>query len=86
MIRLFADSKKAKERQSMGFKLSNWDEKLLRYYNFFVKRMMNLEVNLLLEDALDLGWKTLAECFNIEEVAMKKTLTDQYWPKEKAYD
>lgn len=31
MIRLYADSKKATERQAMGFKLSRWDEKLLAY-------------------------------------------------------
>src|SRR3990167_9581873 len=42
MIRLYADSKKAKERQSMGFKLSTWDEMLLRYNNLFEKKMMNL--------------------------------------------
>ncbi len=85
MIRLYADSKKARERQSMGFKLSHWDEKLLRYSFLFEDRMMNLKVNISLEGALDLGWQTLAECFNVEEVAMKKTLTDKYWPKEKAY-
>ena len=37
----------------MGFKLSRWDEKLLHFANLFETRMMNLEVNLLLEDALD---------------------------------
>ncbi len=82
MIRLYADSKKARERQSMGFRLSRWDEKLLRYSFLFEERMMNLEVNLSLESALDLGWMTLAECFELEEVGMKKKLTDKYWPKE----
>jgi V/A-type H+-transporting ATPase subunit B len=82
MIRLYADSKKAKERQSMGFKLSKWDEKLLSYSGFFEKRMMDLEVNITLEEALNLGWKTLAECFNYEEVGMKQQLIDKYWPKE----
>ncbi len=28
MIRLYAESKKARERQAMGFKFSHWDEKL----------------------------------------------------------
>jgi V/A-type H+/Na+-transporting ATPase subunit B len=83
MIRLYADSKKAKERRSMGFKLSKWDEKLLRYCNLFEQRLMNLEVNITLEEALNLGWKTLAECFDLQEVGMKKLLTDKYWPKEK---
>ncbi len=41
---------------------------------------MNLEVNLPLEEALDLGWKTLAACFESHEVGIKQTLIDKYWP------
>lgn len=81
MIRLYAESKKAGERQSMGFKLSRWDEQLLHYSKLFEKRMMNLEVNLPLDEALDLGWKTLAECFQKDEVGIKQTLLNKYWPK-----
>lgn len=80
MIRLYAESKKARERQSMGFKVSRWDEKLLHYSHLFEKRMMNLEVNSTLENALDQGWKTLAECFEADEVGIKKQLMDKYWP------
>lgn len=79
-IRLYADSKKARERQSMGFKLSRWDEKLLHFSYLFEERMMNLEVNLNLEEALDLGWKTLAECFKKHEVGIRDYLLDKYWP------
>ncbi len=82
MIRLYADSKKARERQAMGFRLSRWDEKLLRYSFLFEERMMNLEVNLPLEKALDLGWMTLAECFELEEIGVKKQISDKYWPRE----
>jgi V/A-type H+-transporting ATPase subunit B len=81
-IRLYADSKKAKERQSMGFKLSKWDEKLLQYGYLFEDRMMNLEVNYTLEEALNLGWETLAECFDKQEVGIKQTLIDKYWPNK----
>lgn len=81
-IRLYADSKKAKERQSMGFKLSRWDNKLLNFAELFEERMMNLQVNLRLEDALDLGWKMLAECFDKEEVGIKQSLIAKYWPKK----
>ncbi|MBS0620773.1 MAG: V-type ATP synthase subunit B [Verrucomicrobia bacterium] len=80
-IRLYADSKKARERQSMGFRLSRWDEKLLHFSHLFEDRMMNLQVNLSLEEALDLGWETLAECFDRHEVGIKQTLVDKYWPK-----
>jgi V/A-type H+-transporting ATPase subunit B len=79
-IRLYADSKKARERQSMGFKLSRWDEKLLHFSYLFESRMMDLHVNLSLEEALDLGWKTLAECFEKHEVGIREYLIDKYWP------
>lgn len=82
MIRLYAESKKALERQSMGFRLSKWDEQLLRYLHLFEERMMNLEVNYPLEEALDLGWKTLQECFRHDEVGIKQSLVEKYWPKE----
>lgn len=80
-IRLYADSKKAKERQSMGFKLSRWDEKLLHFSHLFESRMMNLHVNLAIEAALDLGWKMLSECFDKHEVGIKQALVEKYWPK-----
>lgn len=82
MIRLYAESKKARERLGMGFKLSKWDEKLLLYSNLFEDRMMNLEVNYTLEEALDLGWLTFKECFEQNEVGIKQSLIDKYWPKD----
>ncbi len=81
-IRLYADAKKARERESMGFKLSRWDEKLIHYAHLFEERMMNLEVNYTLEEALNLGWETLASCFELHEVGIKQTLLDKYWPKQ----
>lgn len=84
MIRLYAESKKARERQGMGFKLSRWDEQLLHYSKLFEARMMNLNVNYSLEDALDLGWKTLAECFQPDEVGIKQSILTKYWPKKRA--
>jgi len=82
MIRLYADSKKARERQAMGFKLSRWDQQLLSFGYLFEERMMDLQVNRPLEEALDLGWKTLAECFSANEVGIKQALVDKFWPKE----
>lgn len=81
MIRLYADSKKAKERQSMGFKLSKWDEKLLHFARLFEEQMMTLQVNLPLEGALSAGWKILAECFEPKEVGIKQIFVDKYWPR-----
>jgi V/A-type H+-transporting ATPase subunit B len=33
-----------------------------------------------LEQALDLSWTTLAECFDPEELLMKQSLIDKYLP------
>ncbi|NGX31218.1 MAG: V-type sodium ATPase subunit B [Chlamydiae bacterium] len=82
MIRLYADSLKAKERRAMGFKLSQWDEKLLSYSILFEDRMMNLKVNLPLEEALDLGWKTLSQCFRPDEIGIKQAFVEKYWQSE----
>jgi V/A-type H+-transporting ATPase subunit B len=81
MIRLYAESKKARERQGMGFKLSRWDEQLLHYSNLFEDHMMNLNVNYPLEEALDMGWKTLADCFQPDEVGIKEAILKKFWPK-----
>lgn len=81
MIRLYADSKKAREREAMGFKLSVWDSKLLHFSDLFEEEMMDLNVDLKLEDALNMGWKILAESFTSQETGMKKELVEKYWPK-----
>ncbi|EPP34573.1 V-type ATP synthase beta chain [Chlamydia ibidis] len=81
LIRLYADSLKATERMSMGFKLSNWDKKLLSFAELFETRLMSLEVNIPLEEALDIGWNILAQSFHSEEVGIKEQLINKYWPK-----
>ena len=83
MIRLYSDFKGTLEKQSMGFKMSAWDEKLLKYGSRFEKEMMDLSVNIPLESALDLGWEIIADCFEPTEVGIKTDLIEQYWPKEK---
>jgi len=80
MIRLYADSKKAKEREAMGFKISRWDEKLLQYAHFFETELMALDINLSVEEALNLGWNILARCFAPDEVGIKNSLLQRYWP------
>lgn len=81
MIRLYSAYKDTLEKKSMGFMMSEWDEKLLKYGDMFEKEMMDLSVNISLEGALDMGWKILAACFNKEETGIKSELIAQYWPK-----
>ena len=82
MIRLYSAYKDTLEKKSMGFMMSDWDGKLLKYGEMFEKEMMDLSINIPLESALDLGWKILSECFNSEETGIKSELIEQYWPKK----
>jgi len=86
MIRLYADFRESQEKQSMGFRMSPWDEKLLKYGELFEQRMMDLAVNIPLEEALDRGWKILAECFEPQETGIKTDLIKAFWPKTVAAD
>ena len=81
MIKLYAQYKETIEKQSMGFKMSAWDQKLLKYGADFEKNMMDLSVNIPLEEALDLGWKILADNFEKGEVGIPSKLSDKFWPK-----
>ena len=80
MIKLYAAYKESLEKKSMGFRMSDWDEKLLKYGAIFEREMMDLSVNIPLEGALDKGWQTLAECFTPEETGLRSDLIKEYWP------
>ena len=82
MIRLYSSYKDTLEKKSMGFMMSKWDEKLLKYGELFEKEMMDLSVNISLENALDLGWKILAACFDKDETGIKSELISEYWPNK----
>ena len=81
MIRMYSSYKETLEKKNMGFSMSRWDEKLLKYGKLFEDKLMDLSVNLTLEQALDLGWEILAECFEKDETGIKSDLTDEFWPK-----
>ena len=81
MIKLYAAYKETLEKQSMGFRMTDWDQKLLRYGAAFEAKMMDLSVNIPLEQALDLGWQILADAFAKNEVGIPSKLTDKFWPK-----
>ncbi len=82
MIQLFADYRETLEKRSMGFQMSDWDGKLLRYGKRFEEELMDLAVNIPLEQALDLGWSILADCFEPAETGIKDSLVKEFWPKE----
>ncbi|MGD1816699.1 MAG: V-type ATP synthase subunit B [Pleomorphochaeta sp.] len=84
MIKLYASYKESLEKKSMGFQMTEWDEKLLKYGTLFEQKMMDLSVNIPLEEALDLGWQILSECFEPNETGLKSDLIVARWPKKDA--
>ena len=68
----------------MGFLMTEWDDKLLKYGELFESKMMDLSVNISLEDALDLGWVILADCFEPNETGLKSSLIQERWPNKDA--
>ena len=83
-IQLYALCRESREKRDMGFEMSPWDKKLLKYGDMFEKGIMNLEVNIPLFEALDRCWTILAECFEPAEIGIRRAIIDAHWPKEKA--
>lgn len=81
MIQLYASFKETEEKRAMGFRLSEWDKKLMQYGVQFEARMMDLSVNIPLEQALDLGWEILGDNFSPVEIGIRTELISKFWPK-----
>ncbi len=82
MVRFYSSAKEAEQKQQMSFELSDFDYKLLKFGQLFLQRFMRIEVSLPLNEALDLAWQTLAECFEPAELLMKQELIDRYYPQD----
>ncbi len=82
MIRMYSSYRDTIEKKNMGFSMSKWDEKLLKYGELFENKLMDLSVNLSLENALDLGWEILADCFEKDETGIKSELVEEFWPNK----
>jgi V/A-type H+/Na+-transporting ATPase subunit B len=82
MIRFYSGAKDAEKKQQMAFDLSPLDHKLLKFGELFTRRFMDINVSLPLNDALDLCWQTMAECFEPQELLMREHLIETYFPKQ----
>ncbi|MEE4659496.1 MAG: V-type ATP synthase subunit B [Halieaceae bacterium] len=79
MIRYYSEGVEAEQKQAMAFDLSEFDHKLLKFSKAFREQFMRLDVAMPLEEALDACWDLLAQCFDKDEVVIKKALKDKYW-------
>jgi len=81
MIRLYAGAVDAEQKQAMAFDLTEADQRLLRFGELFRRRFMGIEVDTPLEEALDLAWQTMGECFEPDELLIRQELIDKYYRK-----
>ncbi len=84
MIRLYSGARQAEQKQQMAFELSPMDHKLLKFGELFAQRFMRIDVAVPLKEALDLGWQTMAECFEPQELLVRENLLKKYYPAESA--
>lgn len=80
-IQLYALCRESREKRDMGFEMSAWDRKLLKYGELFEDRIMDLSVNIPLFEALDRCWAILAECFEPAETGIRQSIIDGHWPR-----
>ena len=83
-IQLYALCRESREKRDMGFEMSAWDRRLLKYGDLFEDRIMDLSVNIPLFDALDRCWQMLADCFEPAETGIRRSVIEAHWPKELA--
>jgi len=83
-IQLYALCRESREKRDMGFEMSEWDERLIKYGTLFEDRIMSLEVNIPLFEALDRCWDILADCFEPKETGIRHSIIEAHWPKELA--
>ena len=80
MIQLYASYRSTEEKRSMGFRMTEWDHKLVKFGGLFESTLMDLDKTLHLEEALDACWQILADCFEREETGMPSDLIKEFWP------
>lgn len=80
-IQLYALCRESREKRDMGFEMSDWDRKLLKYGMLFERKIMDLSINIPLFEALDRCWRILADCFDPAETGIRRAIVERHWPR-----
>lgn len=82
-VRLFADAANAKTKLENGFDLTDYDQRSLDFAKDYSEKLLAIDVNIDTDEMLDTGWELFDKHFKPEEVGVRQTFVDKYWPKEK---
>ena len=80
-VRLYADAQNAKTKLENGFDLSDYDLRCLDYAKEYATRLLSIDVNIKIEEALDTAWELFAKYFTPAETGIQQALIDKYWHK-----
>jgi len=78
-VRLYADAAEAKTKRDNGFDLSEYDERTLEFAREYSNSLLAIDVDLNTDEMLDVTWRLMEKHFSIDEVGIKKAVTDKYW-------
>ena len=81
-VRLYADASNAKTKVENGFDLTDYDERTLSFARDYSDKLLAIDVNLDTTEMLDVTWDLFAKYFKPDEVNIKASIVEQYWPKE----
>ncbi|MCK5248690.1 MAG: V-type ATP synthase subunit B, partial [Spirochaetaceae bacterium] len=78
-VRLYADAAEAKTKRDNGFDLTEYDERTMNFARQYSEALLAIDVDLDTDTMLDVTWRLLESHFSLEEVGIKKAVTDKYW-------
>lgn len=78
-VRLYADAAEAKTKRDNGFDLTEYDERTMAFAKEYSDKLLAIDVDLGTDAMLDVTWKLFRTHFSLEELGIKKAVSDQYW-------
>lgn len=78
-VRLFSDAADAKTKRDNGFDLTDYDTRAMNFARRYSDKILAIDVDLSTDDMLDTTWQLLQDNFSREEVAIKRSVMDEYW-------
>lgn len=81
-VRLYADAASARTKLENGFDLSDYDTRTLAFAKEYSQELLAIDVNISINEMLDKAWKLFARHFTRNEVAIKESIMEKYWPAE----
>ena len=79
-VRLYADAAAARTKLENGFDLSDYDTRTLAFATEYSNDLLAIDVNIPIDQMLDTAWTLFAKHFSKNEVAIKESIMDKYWP------